>query len=336
MKINHISNIDMVPLRETVLRRRLHRQSVFTALDVRESDKGLAVHAARQFQPGDVLIKLGGRISANPTQTTIQIGENEHIVSWMGGHINHSCEPSGYLNFEDLTLRALSRLGEGDEITRHYMTTEWDMPEPFDCKCGSKRCMGRIRGFKHLSLQQKMALETLLSPYLREKLEEAEDLCCDGFMTIKEFVSKHIDCSRCTRSCCNGIDETAFLGTDENVPRDNMNEENTFFSAENERCVYFDGKFCSIYGNGIRPFLCKVYPFRVAGGKLFVDDWCMYGKELAAAVAENDRELIRDLRSLRNWLADNVPSQLARFWDSRREDKSLEGTELSIGIELDI
>jgi Fe-S-cluster containining protein len=294
------------------------------------------VHAGKLFHPGDVLIKLGGRITANPTQTTIQVGENEHLESWMGGHINHSCEPSGYLNFEDLTLRALRRIGEGEEITRHYMTAEWDMREPFECKCGSKQCMGRIRGFKYLSLQQKMALETLLSPYLREKLEEAQDLCFDDLMTVKEFVSKHIDCKRCTRNCCRAIDETAFIDTNEDVPRDKMNEENTFFSAEKEKCTYFEEPSCSIYGNGKRPFLCKVYPFRVTRGKLFVDEWCMYGKEFAAAVKENNRDLIRDLRSVRDWLVNNVPSQIARFWDSRYEDKSLQGTELSIGTELDI
>jgi Fe-S-cluster containining protein len=191
--------------------------------------------------------------------------------------------------------------------------------------------MDRIQGFKYLPLRQKTALETLLSPYLREKLEEAQDLCFDDLMTVKEFVSKHIDCSRCTRNCCEGIDETAFIDANENVPRDKMNEENTFFSAKKERCVYFDESLCSIYGNGKRPFLCKVYPFRITGNKLFVDEWCLYGKEFAAAVEENDHDLIRDLRSVRDWLANNVPSQLADFWDSRyNQRKRLLGTELDI------
>ena len=147
-------------------------------------------------------------------------------------------------------------------------------------------------------------------------------------MTIKEFVSKYIDCSRCTMKCCKVIDETAFIGTDENVPRDKMNKENTFFSAKNEKCTYFDGTFCSIYGDGLRPFLCKVYPFRIAGKKLFIDDWCLYGKEFTDAVNKNDHDLIGDLRSVRDWMINNVPLKLASFWSSREE--RLLGTELDI------
>lgn len=138
-------------------------------------------------------------------------------------------------------------------------------------------------------------------------------------MTIKEFVLRYIDCNKCDRKCCNAIDDSAFIGTDERVPRDNIDRENNFFISKDETCVYFEESLCSIYGNGIRPFLCRVYPFRVADGKLFIDDWCMYGKEIVAAINKNDLELIKDLVSVRDWMSDNVPAQLAEFWEERRK-----------------
>lgn len=150
-------------------------------------------------------------------------------------------------------------------------------------------------------------------------------------MIIKEFVSKYIDCKICTRKCCNAIDGSAFIGTDENVPKDKIDEEINFFSSENEKCIYFKGSLCSIYGGGMRPFLCKVYPFRIVGNKLFIDEWCMYGKEIPAAIKENDLDLIKDLRSLRGWMAGNVPQQLANFWESKHKGGKYS---FHLGVEL--
>ena len=84
--------------------------------------------------------------------------------------LNHSCEPNGYINFEDLTFRALRNIKKGEELTFNYLTTEWDMANKFDCKCDSKDCFGYIGGFKYLPLKEKTKLLPFLSPFLKNKL----------------------------------------------------------------------------------------------------------------------------------------------------------------------
>lgn len=57
-------------------------------------------------------------------------------------------------------------------MTFAYWTTEWDMDQPFDCTCGTARCVGRVTGAKsmkadvlatyalneHITLQKKAQL----------------------------------------------------------------------------------------------------------------------------------------------------------------------------------
>ena len=35
-------------------------------------------------------------------------------------------------------------------MTFAYWTTEWDMDQPFDCLCGTARCVRRVTGAKHM------------------------------------------------------------------------------------------------------------------------------------------------------------------------------------------
>ncbi|EFP76456.2 uncharacterized protein PGTG_02897 [Puccinia graminis f. sp. tritici CRL 75-36-700-3] len=74
-------------------------------------------------------------------------------------YINHGCEPNvafelpgGWNGLEEghWCLRSLSEIKEGDVLTFAYFSTEWDMAQPFQCECGSKSCLGKIRGAKYL------------------------------------------------------------------------------------------------------------------------------------------------------------------------------------------
>ncbi|KAI9629105.1 hypothetical protein KEM48_011176 [Puccinia striiformis f. sp. tritici PST-130] len=38
-------------------------------------------------------------------------------------------------------------------LTFAYFSTEWHMAQPFQCACGSKSCLGMIRGAQHLPKQ---------------------------------------------------------------------------------------------------------------------------------------------------------------------------------------
>ena len=58
-------------------------------------------------------------------------------------------------------------VSRSEEITFNYLTSEWDMAEAFECRCGAERCLGNIRGFKHLTPAEQAGLEPLLTPFLR-------------------------------------------------------------------------------------------------------------------------------------------------------------------------
>jgi hypothetical protein len=54
----------------------------------------------------------------------------------------------------------------GQDITFNYNTTEFDMAEPFACRCGSARCAGRVQGFRHLSGEERRRLRPWLAAHL--------------------------------------------------------------------------------------------------------------------------------------------------------------------------
>jgi hypothetical protein len=106
-----------------------------------------------------------------PSAYTLQLAEGVHCRAFERGlGINHHCSPNGYYRFDDLTFRALRDVSEGDELTFHYCTTEYELSSSFDCLCGSPDCLGRVRGFKYLSKADVERLFDLLSPFLRSKL----------------------------------------------------------------------------------------------------------------------------------------------------------------------
>lgn len=37
-------------------------------------------------------------------------------------------------------------LHAGDALTFFYPSSEWHMVQPFDCTCGTQKCLGRITG----------------------------------------------------------------------------------------------------------------------------------------------------------------------------------------------
>jgi len=146
-------------------------------LEVRKTEKGKSLFAKENIRKNEILIKFKGKVLYKPTKTSLQIDENKHLEGpgEIDDFINHSCNPNGYINFKDISFRALRDIKKGEEVTFNYNTTEWDMKVPFKCKCGSKDCLHKIRGFKYLTLEQKKKLRHLLSPFLKRKLKEADE-----------------------------------------------------------------------------------------------------------------------------------------------------------------
>ncbi len=76
------------------------------------------------------------------------------------------------MDWENLVLRALRKLDEGEELTLNYHTIFEVIPNPFVCHCGDRDCYGELRGFRHLTFDQKLRLELYLSPYLKRLLND--------------------------------------------------------------------------------------------------------------------------------------------------------------------
>lgn len=126
---------------------------------VRRVNGAYALITNRRILKNEVVFVLQGEFTDHPSKYSIQIGEGRHLeplpddlsdVSSLIRFFNHSCDPSTFLNLEDLTVRALRDLEPGEEVTFNYNTTEYDMADPFKCHCNAGNCVGYIRGFKYL------------------------------------------------------------------------------------------------------------------------------------------------------------------------------------------
>jgi hypothetical protein len=127
------------------------------------------------------LFSLDGELAASPTRYTVQIAESEHIDlpgecgleevldRFFWRFMNHSCEPNTTIRGRDVI--SLTPIEPWQEITFHYATTEYSMAEPFECRCGSQRCEGLVRGFQYLSQARREELRPLLSNYLLSILD---------------------------------------------------------------------------------------------------------------------------------------------------------------------
>lgn len=131
-------------------------------IQVRDNDGFKGVFAREDIIQHSVIFYLKGDISTQPTKYTIQLGHRRHLnfptirrvndnLDYCWQYLNHSCEPNGYMNIDDLTVRALRDIAPGEEITFNYLTTESEMAVPFDCICGSTNCFGFIQGRNFLT-----------------------------------------------------------------------------------------------------------------------------------------------------------------------------------------
>lgn len=105
------------------------------------------------FEPGDVLSDFAPRRhSDTASRMTVQVSEHHHIE--LGPTylelINHSCDPNVFFDSQRWQLVALRPIAPGDELCFFYPSTEWHMASPFECACGTERCLGRITGASRL------------------------------------------------------------------------------------------------------------------------------------------------------------------------------------------
>jgi hypothetical protein len=129
------------------------------------------------------LFSLDGELSGSPTRYTVQIDDATHVDlpgecgleevldRFFWRFMNHSCEPNAMIHGRDVI--SLTAIEPWQEINFHYATTEYDMAEPFECRCGSRCCDGLVRGFRYLPAARREQLRPLLSAYLQSVMDGA-------------------------------------------------------------------------------------------------------------------------------------------------------------------
>ena len=88
--------------------------------------------------------------------------------------VNHGCEPNVAFDVERSALIALSPIAPGDELTFFYPSTEWAMASPFDCVCGSPRCLGRVAGRAPPRVPARAPWASRLAPHIVRCLAVAQ------------------------------------------------------------------------------------------------------------------------------------------------------------------
>jgi hypothetical protein len=99
-----------------------------------------ALVAFHEYQNGNVIRKLIGKVQDTPTRTSIKIQENQHIEDDFGAYINHSCTPNTAILHGHLI--ALKHIPLGEEITFDYLKNEDALAAPFVCN----KCHHEING----------------------------------------------------------------------------------------------------------------------------------------------------------------------------------------------
>lgn len=121
------------------------------------TERGTRLVTVEAIPAGTQVASFAGaaRLAA-PTRYTIQVSEREHVEDLgIFLNLNHSCDPSLWIDTATLTAHTLRDLAPGDELTFFYPSTEWEMAAPFDCLCGAAGCLGRIGGAKDLPAEVK-------------------------------------------------------------------------------------------------------------------------------------------------------------------------------------
>ncbi|KAK0529819.1 hypothetical protein OC834_003526 [Tilletia horrida] len=112
--------------------------------------------ALRDFPKDSVIAAFdNATVSDEIRFSTVQVSESQHIeINSDLFYCNHSCDPS--VRFvvsgpaETRVAMAERDIRAGEALTFFYPSSEWNMNQPFDCHCGTARCLGQIAGAAHL------------------------------------------------------------------------------------------------------------------------------------------------------------------------------------------
>lgn len=132
------------------------------------------VFATRDFKAGEFIGLFAGDEYDTPSQMSVQFGPNLHVEPETDlplRYLNHSCVPNAF--FRGRNLYAMERIHEGDEIVFDYNATEYELDEPFECRCDKPGCVRQVKGWKFLSEDQKADRRKITAEWITELPAEA-------------------------------------------------------------------------------------------------------------------------------------------------------------------
>jgi uncharacterized protein len=114
-------------------------------LVLRTEPAGEALCATRDYAPGEVVFGFdGGELRARRDPSTVELPDGRHLFHPVLTLATHACEPNCRLDLEGRLTVAVRAIAAGEAITCDYETTERWFSHPFWCRCGARRCRGRI------------------------------------------------------------------------------------------------------------------------------------------------------------------------------------------------
>lgn len=120
----------------------MFRQSYPQHLMVKPGLEGVGVFTKKPIKAGETIFIMSGKIISEPTQTSVQIGQHQHIEDPLAKFLNHHCSASAEVLRESRALVALRDLQAGEEITFNYAKNEDKMAVPFVCRCCARNIEG--------------------------------------------------------------------------------------------------------------------------------------------------------------------------------------------------
>jgi len=102
------------------------------------------IYAGKEYKPGDTITDLSvGDEKKERDFRTIEL-DHAHIDHPIGRFLNHSCDPTAFVDRKLNLLRANKDIQIGDMITFDYSINESVIAAPFECRCGSTNCRNYI------------------------------------------------------------------------------------------------------------------------------------------------------------------------------------------------
>ncbi|MFA6198190.1 MAG: SET domain-containing methyltransferase [Patescibacteria group bacterium] len=144
-------------------------------IKIKKSPTGKGLFAKRTIKKGEIIFHFDGQITngVHANAEALQIDEDKFLKSTAkyDDFLNHSCNPNCCIDWKALNLVALKNISENEEVTFNYNISEYDLLKggnfTFKCRCGSKKCIKKIKGFKYLSREQKSEIQKFISPFLK-------------------------------------------------------------------------------------------------------------------------------------------------------------------------